>query len=133
MNLSTCLYPYASTSSQRDDSREFFAFMLPPEKRWFTPKEVAALIGTSDQFVRDAFDDQRILGHFNIVPGRGPKGRRLYRIHRESLLLYLLETANFAPADFAARVDELLQNRSPAHLQQIRERLDRYLAKEKSG
>jgi len=83
------------------------------------------MIGRTDQFVRDAFDNQKILGHQNN--GRARKGRerrRTYQIHREAVLLFLLETANYRPKDFVERLQEILHNRSPQQLSQVQ----RYLS-----
>jgi hypothetical protein len=103
-----------------DDNSQHFGNMLPPEQQWFTPKEVAAIIGRSDQFVRDAYDNQKIFGHQNN--GRARKGkerRRTYQIHREGILFFLLETANFRPKDFLECLKELLRNRSPQQLLEL--------------
>jgi hypothetical protein len=108
-----------------EDYQHHFSFLLPPNKQWFSPKEVASMIGRTDQFVRDAFDNQKILGHQNN--GRARKGkerRRTYQIHREAVLLFLLETANYRPKDFVERLQEILHNRSPQQLSQVH----RYLA-----
>ncbi len=102
------------------DSPEHFEFMLPPGQQWFSPKEVASVIGRTDQFVRDAFDNQKILGHQNNARARkGRERRRTYQIHREAVILFLLETANYRPKDFLARIEEILRNRSPQQLTQL--------------
>jgi len=78
--------------------------------------------------VRDAFDNQKILGH--VANGRAPKGkekRRSYRIHREGILLYLLETANFEPMDFLQHIADLLRTRDSRHLQLLKGYIDRIL------
>jgi hypothetical protein len=103
-----------------EDGPEHFEFMLPPGQQWFSPKEVASLIGRTDQFVRDAFDNQKILGHQNNARARkGQERRRTYQIHREAVILFLLETANYRPKDFIQRIEEILRNRSPQQLTQI--------------
>ncbi|MDR2420113.1 MAG: hypothetical protein LBD40_02235 [Puniceicoccales bacterium] len=107
----------------------YFDFLIPEGQEWFSPKEVAMIIGRTDQYVRDAFDNQKILGH--TVNGRAPKGeekRKSYRIHRESVLLYLLETANFEPMDFLQRVAHLLRKRDAEQLQILRDYIDKILA-----
>jgi hypothetical protein len=112
-------------STLPEENLQHFAFLVPPNKQWFSPKEVASMIGRTDQFVRDAFDNQKILGHQNN--GRARKGRerrRTYQIHREAVLLFFLETANYRPKDFVDRVQEILRNRSPQQLSQ----LHRYLS-----
>jgi hypothetical protein len=103
-----------------EDCQQHFNFLLPPGKQWFSPKEVASLIGRTDQFVRDAFDNQKILGHQNNARARkGCERRRTYQIHREGVLLFLLETANYRPKDFIERLQEILRNRSPQQLSQL--------------
>lgn len=82
--------------------------LLPAGKEWFTAKEAAAVIGRSAQYVRDCFDNQKLMGHaFNARGKSGCEQRRSYQIPRASLLLYLLETANYQPGDYAQRVREL--------------------------
>jgi prophage antirepressor-like protein len=104
---------------------DHFEFLLPPGKQWFSPKEVASVIGRTDQYVRDAFDNQKILGHHaNASARRGREQRRTYQVHREAILLFLLETANYRPDDFLSRIQELLAHRSTPQLS----KLHRYLA-----
>jgi hypothetical protein len=96
---------------------DHFDFILLPGKQWYTPKEVASAIGRSDQFVRDAFENQKFLGHMNNARARrGRERRRTYQIHRECVILFFLETANYSPDDFLDRLQELLRNRSPKEL-----------------
>jgi len=103
-------------------SHEFFEPLLSSNQEWFSPKEVAAIIGKSDQYVRDCFENQKILGHvLNGKAVRGQEKRHSYQIHRQSLLLFLLETANYEPSDFAKRVKKLLKF---CHQQQLLEILD---------
>lgn len=98
--------------------------LLPPGQTWFTPKEVAALVGRSDQYIRDCFDNQKILGHqFNGRGQRGQEKRRACQIHRRSLQLYLLETANHTPEDFMRRLSTLIRSCPQA----LREALSREL------
>lgn len=107
---------------------EHFEFLLPPTKKWFTPKEVACIIGKSDQYVRDAFDNQKIFGH--ILSGRAPKGserRKTYQISRENLLMYLMETANYNFEDFTDRFTEILKNRTPSQLLKIQQIIDKII------
>jgi len=106
------------------DATDHFDFILPPDKLWYTPKEAGSAIGRSDQFVRDAFENQKIFGHTNNGRARRGRERRLtYQIHREAVLLYLSETANYDPEDFVERIQEVLRNRSPKQLLQIQRHL----------
>lgn len=101
-----------------------------PDKVWFSPKEVATILGKTDQYVRDAFDNQKILGHtFN---GRSPIGRerrRYYMIHRDGILLYLLETANYAPEDFTDRLKDLIRSKPEPTLRRIKLLVDNLLTR----
>ncbi|MGF1483617.1 MAG: hypothetical protein ACFBZ8_04560 [Opitutales bacterium] len=97
-----------------------FEHLLPPAQEWFRPAEVARIIGRTDQFVRNCFDNQKILGHtYNSRAPRGRERRRAYQIHRDALLLYLLETANYEPPDFVDRLRDIIAHRSPTELLQI--------------
>jgi hypothetical protein len=76
-------------------------------KQWFTAKELAALLGRTDQFVRDLLENRRILGH--ALCGRGVSERKSYQIHRRAVELYLLQTANFQPDDYVDSLARLIQ------------------------
>ncbi len=78
-----------------------FEFMLPPGKIWFGPKEVGSIIGRTDQFVRDAIKNRKILSHVSNARSKpGREIRNTYQIHRHALFLYLSKTANYNPKDF---------------------------------
>jgi hypothetical protein len=76
-------------------------------KEWFTAKELAALLGRTDQFVRDLMEHRRILGH--ALCARGNSSRKSYQIHRRAVELYLLETANFHPNEYVAGLINLIR------------------------
>ncbi|QYY34941.1 hypothetical protein [Ruficoccus sp. ZRK36] len=102
-----------------------FERLLPNGQEWFSPKEVAALIGKTDQFVRDCFQNQKILGHTaNGRIGARHEKRHRYQIHRDGVLLYLLRTANYEPQDFLSQMGELIRRRSPEEKQMLRRLLD---------
>lgn len=102
-----------------------FDFLLPKGQQWFSPKEVAAIVGKSDQYIRDAFDNQKILGHqSNARALRGTEKRRSYQIHRDCVLLFLLETANYEPNDYLQRVFDLLTHRSENELLELKKAID---------
>lgn len=91
---------------QKDPNYRFFERLLPPNKLWYTVKEAAAVLGRSDQYIRDCFDNQKILGHiWNGKAARGKEQRRSYHIPRESLILFLMETANYQAGDFIERFE----------------------------
>jgi hypothetical protein len=106
----------------------YFEFLLPPTQRWFSPKEVASIIGKSAQYVRDAFDNQKILGP--RMNGRAPKGderRKTYLIPRENLILSLIETANSGSDEFLSKLDKILNGCSRAQLLRLQKAIDAML------
>jgi hypothetical protein len=53
---------------------------MVPDKEWFSPKEMADIIGKTDQYIRDAFDNQKIFGHIsNARSPRGQEKRNLWK------------------------------------------------------
>lgn len=97
------------------------ALGLPAGRAFFSVKEAAALLGRSPQFIRDAFDNQAICGH--ALASRRD-GRRSLVIPREALQLFLLESANYQPADYVDRLAQLLRRLSPEAQRQLRALLD---------
>jgi hypothetical protein len=121
-------------NARESKSYEHFSFLLPATKQWFSPKEMAGIIGKTDQYVRDAFDNQKILGH--LFNGRAPKGkekRKTYMIPRENILLFLFETANFLPDDFIERLCEILGNRTISQLLRIQKKIDAIVSARNAG
>lgn len=100
-----------------------FSSLLIEGKQWYTPKEMALVIGRTDQYVRDCFDNGRILGHTLSGRSKGQEKRRSFQIHRDAVLLFLLETANYTSADFLERLIDLLRNRCASEKRIIRERV----------
>lgn len=101
------------------NSKHFFDF-LPENQNWFSPKEVAVIIGRSDQFVRNSFYTGKILGH--ISNGIAPKGeeKRVYlRVHRDAIIMYLLESANYPPEAMMEGLERLIKNRSTFQLMRL--------------
>jgi len=99
---------------------DWFAHHLPPGKTWFSTREVAEMLGRTPQWVRDCFDNQKLLGH--ITNGKAHPGReqrRPYRIHRDSLLLFLAQTANYTPREFTERIAHILTQLPPGTRTQI--------------
>ncbi|MDR0740556.1 MAG: hypothetical protein LBF34_02485 [Puniceicoccales bacterium] len=108
---------------------QFFSFMVP-DKEWFSPKEMANIVGKTDQYIRDAFDNQKIFGHTSN--GRSPRGqekRKTYQIHRDGVLLYLLETANYSSEDFTERIVDLIRSKPDTILKKIKSTVDNLLIK----
>jgi hypothetical protein len=103
---------------------------MVPDKEWFSPKEMADIIGKTDQYIRDAFDNQKIFGHASN--GRSPRGqekRKSYQIHRDGVILYLLETANYSSEDFTERIIELIRSKPETVLKKIKSTVDNLLTK----
>ncbi|MDR1456692.1 MAG: helix-turn-helix domain-containing protein [Puniceicoccales bacterium] len=88
-----------------------------PRQAWFTPKEVAAILNRTGQFVRDLLENGRILGH--ALYARGDR-RKSYQIHRSALELYLLKTANFAPDELTKSILSLVSSLPRKHVDAIR-------------
>ncbi|WOO41179.1 hypothetical protein [Rubellicoccus peritrichatus] len=104
--------PLDLSENARKIAIDYFDPMLPSGQEWFTPKEVAAMIGRSDQYVRDCLKTGRILGHQFDGKGGNERRRGRYQIHREGLALFLLETANYKPGDIAERLTDTMKRRS---------------------
>lgn len=95
---------------EKDINYLFFEKMLPDQKEWYSVKEAAAILGCSDQYVRDCFDNQKLLGHiWNAKAKRGQEKRCRYHISRQSLVLFFMETANYHARDFLQRIQKLEQ------------------------
>lgn len=108
--------------------KKHFSQLLPPGKEWFTPIEVAKIIGRTPQYVRNAFDSQRLMGHAMSVPtGRGLRPRKRHQITREALLIFLLETANYTPEDYTYHMERLLDRMHVKYLRQLDERIKKRL------
>ena len=112
------------------NAAEDFASLLDSSKKWFSPKEVGEIIGKSAEYVRCAFDNQKILGYvFNGRAAKNKEKRKSYMISREGVLLFLMESANFEPNDVIERLQEMLNNRSTYYLMKIQKRIDDILRK----
>ncbi|MDR1591114.1 MAG: hypothetical protein LBR92_03950 [Puniceicoccales bacterium] len=112
-----------------NSNTQLFSFMVP-DQEWFSPKEMANIIGKTDQYIRDAFDNQKIFGHTSN--GRSPRGqekRKTYQIHRDGVLLYLLETANYSSEDFTERIVDLIRSKPDTVLRKIKSTVDNLLTK----
>lgn len=97
---------------EQDPNYIFFEQFLSDNKTWYTVKEVAAFLGRSEQYVRDCFDNQKILGHvWNGKAKRGKEKRRTYHVSRKCLILFLMETATYDADDFFDRVKSVIRNK----------------------
>lgn len=86
-----------------------FAYLVPTGQEWLTVQEVAAVLGVSDQCVRDCFESGKLCGHrFNGRSVKGQAQRHRLMIRRDSLLLFLAESANYDKQLFLDRFSETL-------------------------
>lgn len=118
------IYPHKEQPAEKPQELSPVARLLPSGKEWYTSKEAAQVIGRSAQYVRDCFDNQKLMGH--ALNARGPAGdekRKSYQIPRAALLLYLLETANYHAGDYALRIMELIENLAPEERRRIGSKL----------
>jgi len=112
---------------------EHFRWLLPTDRHWFSTAEVARLLHVSPQTVRDAFDNQKILGHrTNASARRGHEQRRHHKITRDAIILYLAESANYEPSDLYDHLEALFHRRSLAELDAIETRLRNVRAKQQA-
>jgi len=99
-----------------DPRSEFFSGLLPPGKLWFTPPEVAPLIGRTPQYIRNTINAGALMGH---VAGQDQGTRQNHRIHRHALLLYLRQSACYEPVDFLEQLAEVIATLPPYHRKQL--------------
>jgi hypothetical protein len=100
--------------------------LLDPKREWYSCNEAADILGVSGQFVRNCFDDQSILGH--EIGVRANKHKRYKLIHRDCLLMYLLETANYSDREFSDRLQGILKRRSNQELRLVKGWIEERLA-----
>lgn len=101
--------PFQNTSTKLRDTLAQHAldFLVPVDRTWFKPEEVAKIIGFSDRFVHALIDEGKLTAYEHngqkVIPGvSGEKMRR--RILRPDLVLYLLTSRNVHPAEDIARL-----------------------------
>lgn len=99
------------------DPSEHFASLVPENQEWFSPKEAGNIIGRSDQFVRDSFNTGKIMGHTsNGIAPKGEEKKSYLRVHRDAIIMYLLESANYAPDSFMENLESIVARRSDYQL-----------------
>lgn len=99
--------------------------LLASERTTFKICEAAELIGMSARFVEDRFDDGELYGHEH----NGRAGKRFSkRIVRESLLGYLVRTANYDSEMRLAMARQVLDAFAPADLRTLRDHISNRLA-----
>ena len=98
-----------------ESAKHHFDHILPPGQDWFTPQELAKILGRSDQYIRNALEQGVILNHtFQIG-----KRRRHYQVPRSAVILYILETASYQPEDFLSHIEQLLESPHPRNSKQF--------------
>lgn len=102
------------------DADGHFASLLPKGQEWFSPKEAGNIIGRSDQFIRNSFYSGKIFGHLsNGIAPKGEEKKTYLRVHRDAIIMYLLESANYTPESFMESLESLLMRRSDYQLMRI--------------
>lgn len=95
-------------------AQEAFDFVVPGRengKEWFSVPEAAKIIGAfSERFVKDLIDAGRLDAHGHNAANELYKR---HKIHRTCLVAYLLKTATYEPADYVARLCELIDRLPP--------------------
>jgi len=103
---------------------------LPNNKDLFSIKEVAKIINKSPQFTRDAFKNGKILGY--ALKGRSlnkPQNRSAYLIHKDDIILYLLQHANHSPEERNHQIKQLLIKSSESQLRYFQATIQNELKK----
>ncbi len=105
------------TDDEFFEAYEFFAELFPKDQVWFSPKEAGAIIGRSDQFVRDGFHSGKIFGHLSNWQSKHGNEKKTYlRVHRDAIVLFLIESANYTTEDFMKKLESVIMSRSDYHL-----------------
>lgn len=92
-----------------------FDFLQPYRKQLLRTDEVGTLIGRDPRYVRDLVESGRLEAHRDSATGE----RKSNIITSRSVLLYLVETANYVPADFEARLLAWMKTLTPAALHRL--------------
>lgn len=113
-------------------SSSHFSPVLPVGKEWFSTAEAASILGRTPQHIRRCFDAGSLPGHRVAARASNGATRYYYQFHRDALLLYLLETANYTPEDFAERLADLIRNRAPEEMSTVMKRAGMVLMPERN-
>lgn len=99
------------------EASEHFSSLFPKGQEWFSPKEAGYIIGRSDQFVRNSFYSGKIFGHLsNGLAKRDEEKKTYMRVHRDAIVLFLMESANYTPESFMQELESVILNRSDYQL-----------------
>ncbi len=98
----------------------YFSNLLPDDQQWFSPKEIGAIIGRSDQYVRNTFYSGKIFGHLsNGVARKGDEKKTYLRVHRNAIALYLAQSANYSTDDIVETVVQIIGRLSDYNILRI--------------
>jgi len=98
----------------------YFSNLLPEDQQWFSPKEIGAIIGRSDQYVRNTFYSGKIFGHLsNGVARKGDEKKTYLRVHRNAIALYLAQSANYSTDDIVETVVQIIGRLSDYNILRI--------------
>jgi hypothetical protein len=92
-----------------------YDFLLPYSKALYRTDEVADCIGRDPAYVRALIDAGRLEAHRDSALG----DRKSSRVTRRSILVYLVETANYETIDIVVRVESVLKTMRPHHITRI--------------
>ena len=111
------------TNKYFEDERlpaDVFAKFLPKGQEWFSPKETGAIIGRSDQYVRNTFYSGKIFGHLsNGLAKKGMEKKTYLRVHRSAILLYLAQSANYTSDDIHEALMQVISRLSDYQLMRL--------------
>lgn len=100
------------TTASNPDLLEHFSTLVPEHKSWFTTSEVANIFGKSSQYIRNVMKNKVLHGHLMPHFEHSGKPRYTYLIHRDSILMWMLNTANYTIDDFYAQLNSILIRRA---------------------
>lgn len=99
-------------------------------KVWFTPKEVGSILGYSDQFVRNAFFSGKFQGiNTNGIAKPGEEKKTYIRIHKTSIIEFLLKDSNFDNNSFLDGMRQIFENCSKYRLFAVQKLLNEHIRK----
>ncbi len=103
-----------------DKELGYFSNLLPKDQQWFSPKEIGAIIGRSDQYVRNTFYSGKIFGHLsNGGVRKGDEKKTYLRVHRNAIALYLAQSANYSTDDIVETVVQIIGRLSDYNIMRV--------------
>jgi hypothetical protein len=107
------------------DPFNYIRALLPLNKKLFTVKEFAQVLGRSVQFVRDAVKNKHLLGF--ALEGRSvgkSRKRQTCLIPVDSAVAYLLGAANHTCDDYVQQLEGLLLKCSKEQLEYFKNKIE---------